>query len=41
LPASGFNDCVSHNRLGEKKAVQTSTGRRSWQTQSSLAETAL
>jgi len=34
LPATGLDNCVSHKRLGRKKAGQNSTDRRTWQTQS-------
>jgi hypothetical protein len=34
LPASSFDNCVSHKLSEGRKAAQDSTGRRFWQTQS-------
>jgi hypothetical protein len=40
LPASGFNDCVTHKLSRGEKAAQNSTYGRVWQTQSLVSKTA-
>jgi hypothetical protein len=38
LPATSFDNCVSHNFSGEEKAAHNSTSKRAWQTESTVAE---